>query len=1139
MRSLFILIVVSCLSFTVRAQVVINEICPANADVKYDPQFFNFSPWVELYNAGSASVNVTGYYLSDDAGQKTKWRIPSGAGTTIPAHGYLVIWCDDLNNGFHTNFSLKSEGEEVILSNAAGASVDQRTFPTQYTNVSYGRTSDGGTSWNYLITPTPGAANNSSAASVPVDEPLFSLLAGRYNGTKSLSLAHADQGVSIRYTTDGTEPTATSTEFSAQVSVNKTMTVKAKAFRTGFLPSKTVTRTYFVSEHTFSLPVISISTTPDYLWNNTIGIYTDGTNGKTGNCHDTPVNWNQDWDRHAVFEFFDKAGSPIVNQEVDIRIGGACSRNMPQKSFVIKARDMYGDNHIRHHFFDSKNITEFGGFILRNSGNDFNVTHFRDAMLQSLTIDQMDVDYMAYQPTIFYLNGQYWGIQNLREKIDGDYIESNYGYKKDQIDLLETWENALEGTPDYWVNYKNALSSMDRSTPEAFDFIDEHIDVEEYINYLVTEIYYANTDWPGNNIKFWRPRTGDGKFRWILWDTDFGFGLYTNMSYPTHPTLSFATDPDNTGWPNPAASTLHIRMVLENPEFRSRFIKRFNAAMNTTFSTSRVDQVITEFANRIKPEITYHKQRWGGALGDWNYEVQRLRDFSTARNQFMRSHMASFFGLGSSVRMSVTASPSGSGNFKLNGIVADQPMTEQEYFQGLDYTVEALPEPGYKFSHWNVTKRESTSISLAAQGDSWKYFDQGTLPAANWYTDAFNEAAWPQGPGQLGYGEGDEQTIVGYGPDAGNKYITTYFRKSFTLADTAGLEPINASVLFDDGVVVYLNGVEVFRNNLPAGAISNSTPASQAIATENAFVPFVINNDLLKPGVNVIAVEVHQNTGGSTDISFDLVAGTVRLGNETQEQISTPVVQGVAYSDLIFEAVYEEDDRYVSGIVINEVSTRPSSAHDNAGDAEDWIELLNTGSEAVNLTGLYLTDNLNQKTKHKLLAGTNNEMVLAPGQYKVFWADEELNEGADHLSFKLSADGEAVGLYQIVDGVVNVLDEYFYNEQTEAGSFSRLPDGNGPFEFTIAVTPGAPNSIVLGLPAESTFSVYPNPVVSQFVVESPVRVESAELLDRYGRRVRSFQNLGEPQSVEGIAPGLYLLRLQSSRGWEVVKLIKE
>lgn len=1135
MRILLIGIVVL-IQQNLQAQVVINEICPANADLKYDPQFYDFSPWVELYNAGNSVATVGGYFLSDNAGQKTKWRIPTG--TTIPSRGYLLIWCDDRNSGLHTNFSLDSEGEELVFSNASGVTLDQITFPEQYTNISFGRTTNGTGAWKYLAIPSPGASNaTESAGDLRLDEPNFSVPAGRQTGGKQISLSHTDPLAKLYYTLDGSEPTTASALYTASIPVSQTKTIKVKAFRTGFVPSTTATHTYFINEHPFTLPVISITTTPDYLWNNTIGIYADGTNGITGNCKDTPVNWNQDWDRHAVFEYFDKTGAPLVNQGVDIRIGGACSRNMPQKSLVIKARDKYGSNSIQYPFFDTKPLTKFGGFILRNSGNDFNVTMFRDAMMQALIADQMDIDYMAYQPTIFYLNGQYWGIQNLREKIDADYIESNYGYKKDQIDLLETYENALEGTPNAWVSYKNTLQSMDRSTPEAFDYIDQNINVEEYINYLVAEIYYCNTDWPGNNVKFWRPKTNDGKFRWIMWDTDFGFGLYSNQSYPTHPTLEFATDPDNTGWPNPAASTLHIRLVLENPEFRARFIKKFNAAMNTTFSAAHVNKFIDAFSSRIQAEMPYHKQRWGGNTNDWSYEIQRLRDFSTARNQFMRSHMASFFGLGDAVRMSVNV-VSGSGQFKLNGIESDQPMANAEYFKGLDYTLEAIPAPGYKFKRWRVTQRMSTQVGIVASGDSWKYFDQGSQPAANWTSDSFDDVSWAEGPSQFGYGEGDEQTVVGYGPNAGSKYITTYFRKTFTIADTTGLDQISASTLFDDGIVVYLNGVEVFRNNMPAGAVTNTTLATVA-SPENVLVPLTINHKLLKPGVNVLAVEVHQNSATSSDVSFDLSAGTVRLGSESQSEVLQSVVEGVALSDLSFEAEFEVDDRYVYDVVINEVSASPSSALDESGEAEDWIELYNRGTKDVNLAGLFVTDNLNQKTKHKLLAGTGDEMILSPGEYKVLWADEEPIEGADHLSFKLSADGEAVGLYQVVDNIVHKLDEYYYLAQTVTGSFSRNPDGVGKFEFTAAITPGGPNDFVLAIPDEIPFSVYPNPVGSSFIIESAGPLESVELFDSYGKRLRSLQNLDEPQSLDDIPPGLYLLRVRSSRGLHVIKLIKK
>lgn len=1139
MNRFFGILFCSLIAWSAHAQVVINEICPANADGMYDPNFYNFSSWVELYNAGSSNVSVGGYHLSDDLGEKTKWTIP--AGTIIPTKGYLLIWCDDLNTGLHTNFSLDSDGEELVLSNASAVIVDQITFPEQYTNIAYGRVGNGAATWAYLPSPTPKANNSTESASELLDEPVFGLTPRRYSGSQQVSLQHGNPEVTIRYTTDGSEPTASSNLYTTPISVGSTRTVKAKAFRQGYIPSKTISGTYFIGEHAFTLPVVSISTKTTYLWDNLIGIYTDGTNGIPGNCRNDRVNWNQDWDRHATFEYFEPDGSRQLEQQVDIRIGGACSRGMPQKSFVIKARDKYGKKTFDGKFFQTKEVDEFGGFMLRNSGNDFNVTMFRDALMQSLTIGQMDVDYMAYQPAIFYLNGAYWGIQNLREKIDADYIESNYGFKKDEIDLLETYENAIEGTPDAYVSYKNTLLSMDRTTPEAFEFIDDNIDVQEYINYLVAEIYYCNTDWPGNNMKFWRPRSAGGKFRWILWDTDFGFALYQDSSYPTHPTLNFATDPDNSDWPNPAWSTLHIRMVLENPEFRSRFIQTMNTAMNTTFAPDRVVRIINEFHDRIRTEMPYHKQRWGGSMSGWEYEVQRLRDFAFARNTFMRQHVASFFGLGESVAMTITTTPAAAGTFKLNNVVADEPLDNSSYFRGLPYQVEPVAATGYRFKEWKIQKREATTVPLIASSDTWKYFDLGTLPGANWAQASFNDAAWAQGPAQLGYGDGDEQTVVGYGPDVNNKYITTYFRKTFVVDDITNLGSISANLLIDDGAVVYLNGMEVYRNNMPAGPITNTTVATQAVSIENSWVPFTIAEGLLQQGVNVLAVEVHQNGGTSTDISFDLSMNTVRIGNETEETTDVPLVSDVAYTDVILEATFEPDDRTITDLVINEINAKPSDVKDPAGDAEDWIELYNAGTETIDLAGLYITDNLSQKKKHLLKAGTGDEMVLESGAYKVLWADEEPGEGVDHLSFKLSAEGEAVGLYQELDGVIHALDEVAFGEQPGEGSWSRIPNITGPFKFTAQPTPNEANALVTGVWEEGRFGVYPNPVTFGLQIHSPTPIERAELIDSYGRTVRIFPEV-QPDAwlpMENITPGLYLLRIQSAGKWKLLKIVKE
>lgn len=1115
-----------------QAQVFINEVCPANADVSYDRRYYNFTGWVELYNAGSSAVNIGNYYISDKATEPRRYRIPTGQ--SIPARGFVLIWCDEMNDGLHTNFSLDADGEDVVLSNASGALVDKITFPRQYLNVSYGRLGNGAGAMGYFETPTPGNTNGTVAATQQLTTPVVSRRGGRYTGQQQITVTHPDAAATLRYTTDGAEPVAASPQYNSGITITATRTLKVKAFRTGYIPSETETNTYFINEHAFSLPVVSLSTKPAYLWDNTFGIYTDGTNGRVDYCQAEPKNWAQDWDRHAVFEYFDAGGVRRFRQHVDIRIGGNCSRAFPQKAFVLKARDKYGSKTMDYRFFASKEVDEFGGLMYRNSGNDFNYTLFRDALMQTLPIGQMDVDYLAYQPTAFYLNGEYWGIQNIREKIDADYFESNYGITREDLDLLEA-EWALEGTADAWFAYKNTLSGMDRTTPEAFDFIDQHIDVQEFINYLVAEIYYANTDWPGNNVKFWRQRSTNGKFRWVLWDLDFGMGLYDWSSWPTHPTLEFVTDTNGPDWPNPPWSTEHIRMVLENPTFRARFIQTFTAAMNTTFHPQRVNRFADEFAKRLEKEIPFHAERWDYTVDLWNYEISRLKDFSTERNMFMRNHLAQFFGLGESAYMSVQIN--GEGSFRLNDILADGPMTDAAYFKGLPYKLEAVPAPGHLFKEWKIRERASVTVPMIDAGSTWKYNDGGASPAADWATAAYDDSAWASGAAQLGYGDGDETTVVGFGPHDANKFITTYFRKNFTLADTVGLGQPSARVLFDDGVAIYINGVEVYRNNLPAGALTSSTLALEAVASENVFVPFTIPKGILKPGDNIVAVEMHQSSPTSSDLSFDFALQGAKLGSVASRTSTVTTEEGIVNSDMLVEVTFEPDPRAISGLYINEISPAPSAFTDNAGDDDDWIELYNAGSQPVDLAGLFITDNPAQKKKHKMAPDAG---VMQPGDFKILWADEETAEGPDHLNIKLSAEGESVQLYQSLNDAMLKLDEVTFGAQQGTGSFSRIPDATGAWAFTARITPGETNELVLSVPENIAGAVFPNPVRSTLYIRAARKLSRAELVDARGRIIRTFEQVGaEGLDVATVPPGFYLLRLYNGSGSGTVKIVKE
>ncbi len=624
-------------SLAVNGQVVINEVCQNNADIVYDPDFFGFSSWVELYNPANASVNLSGYFLSDSPTLPQRWTFPPG--TVIPAKGYLIVWIDSLNVQLHTNFSIEPGGGQILLSSPSSSILDQITYPLQYVNTSYCRVSNGGLPWRQSSEPTPSKANVAGPTNGPLPKVECNMPSGRYAGTVSVFLSQLQAGSEIRYTIDGSEPTKKSNLYASPFNVDTTLVVKAKAYHPDYLPSETVSVTYFMNEHAFTIPVVSLSANPKYLFNDTIGIYVVGINGITGNCSTTPVNFNQDWDRHAVFEYLDISGFRNYQQDLTFRLSGKCSRRRPQKSFALKARKEFGSGKIDYPLFDGKPIKKYDEFFLRNSGQDVNVTQFRDAFMQTLPIGMMDIDYMAYQPAALYINGQYWGIQNLREKIDGDYIENNYGISKNDIDLIQIHDLALEGTTDAWLNYLDSLEILDPLDPNTFKFIEKHVDVQEYINFLALEIYYANPDWP-NNIKFWRQRSTNGKFRWILWDTDFGFGLATSQASALHPTLDFAAN--NPTYPD---FSRPIRLALNVPQFRDRFIGTLSSAMGSTLATSRVIGIIDQFQTRLESEMSFHKQRWGGALADWNDEVEELKDFAVARNAFMPGHLASFFNL--------------------------------------------------------------------------------------------------------------------------------------------------------------------------------------------------------------------------------------------------------------------------------------------------------------------------------------------------------------------------------------------------------------------------------------------------------------------------------------------------------------
>ena len=382
---------------------------------------------------------------------------------------------------------------------------------------------------------------------------------------------------------------------------------------------------------------------------------------------------------------------------------------------------------------------------------------------------------------------------------------------------------------------------------------------------------------------------------------------------------------------------------------------------------------------------------------------------------------------------------------------------------------------------------------------------------------------------------------MSFGDNASVKRVTTYFRKVFSIADTTSLGQLNGTILYDDGVVIYFNGEEIYRGNMPAGTVTYNTYATQAIPVETMYHSFTVPKGKIKPGENTIAVEVHQNSPSSSDLSFDLDLRTFRSGETTESTFTASEYSDVANSDVVISA-YFEPVSFQEGLIINEFSASGNDYQDEYGESDDWIELYNNGAAPIDLTGFFVTDNLDNKTKHRIRAGLAGETILQPGEYRILWADEQPFQGPLHLNFKLSADGEEIGIYQMAGTNLVKVDEFVYGAQKTNTSYSRIPNLTGPFLETSKFTPMAENVFEVPTPVEQSvsgvISVFPNPSESvvRVVVSEPV--DFMKVYSMEGKLVETVENFtGERTVLSGNVPeGLYLFMF-SVRGQIVVRKV--
>ena len=534
----------------------------------------------------------------------------------------------------------------------------------------------------------------------------FSHPSGFYKKSFNLTLTTNDS-VDLFYTTDGSKPNSSSTKYKSPILIDTVKAFRVIAYQKGRSIDQE-TQTYFVNRD-FSMGVISIITNSDNLFGYDRGIYVKGC------CAgETPpysgANFWRGWEREVNIEFFEQNGELAFSQKAGVKIFGGFSKSLPMKSISLTSRKKYEKKYFKYQLFPDKKIKIFKSFVLRNSGGDFNKTHFRDALLTNL-VEPLDLEIQAYRPVVVYINGEYWGIHNLREKLTEHYLEANGKANPDKVDLMKHRNDLQHGNRTQYKALIKFLSKTDLSDTTKVYELAQQMDIDNFIDYNITQIFIDNRD-AGGNIRYWKPQNNDSKWRWILFDTDMSFGISDWKGYKTN-TLKKMTSRNTEAWPNPAWSTFIVRKLLENDSLKHVYINRFSDHLNTIFTTGNVLFKLDSIKSMLNEEMPYHVTKWrSNNLKRWERNVGILRDFANYRPTYMRQFLMEQFELTDTLVVEVIPTDKRMGKVYLNSLKIKQPF-KGYYFKEVPIRLKAKPNFGYEFIEWKGIHKTSKTLDYS------------------------------------------------------------------------------------------------------------------------------------------------------------------------------------------------------------------------------------------------------------------------------------------------------------------------------------------------------------------------------------------------------------------------------------------
>lgn len=623
------------------------------------------SDWVELHNSTGSAVSLAGYGISNNPKNPAKWVFPD---ISIEPGEYLLLYATGSadkaqKKNLKLNFCISSTGEALFFFDPNGKLIDKLSAGRMRSGQSYGR--DGSDNRFYYAEPTPGAQNGKGYEGI-TQLPAFSVTPGIYDNAVTVAIT-AGEGETIRYTTDCTTPNASSEVYSGELSISKNSVIRAAAFRDGYLSGDVATATYLFRSDgvNHALPVVTLVTDPDNLWNSKTGIYATGDQFdpdaasyadtlKSATYYQAKFATEEQvdtiWEKPAAFSLFDDNGKQVFTQNVGIRIAGSFGRGRAQKGFNVIARKEYGKGSMEYPFFENRPYKEYKAVVLRAGAQDQNRSKIRDELASGL-LEGTDINilYQAYRPTVLYLNGEYWGVYFMKEKRNRFFV-AQHENTENNVDMAigKGFKQRTYGDNSDWVSLYEYATSHDLSSADAYNYVAERMDVDSFRDYMIAEIYNGNTD--TYNFQYYRLK--GGKWKFIFYDFCWGF------QSPGHETLAFRMGKT----PSDVCSAKLFAAMLQNKGWRDSFCRRFAELLNTAFAPERVSALIEELYGYVEPEIKREREKFNkdtfmgvkqpntnlGTYEGFQSEISKLKDFAQKRPEEIKRQLRSVLGLSDS-----------------------------------------------------------------------------------------------------------------------------------------------------------------------------------------------------------------------------------------------------------------------------------------------------------------------------------------------------------------------------------------------------------------------------------------------------------------------------------------------------------